>query len=82
MPAMDIDLLHYITGEEVHAGDRVQRNGQYFTVVFVSNGTTEEFAPGYEDYVGSDRGVTLCDDDGGVEAIGDPDDLLDFIDRG
>jgi hypothetical protein len=79
---MDSDLLHYITGEEIHAGDRVQRNGTYATVVFVSNGTTEEFAPGYEDYVGSERGVVLCDDDGSVSSIGEPDDLLSLVDRG
>jgi hypothetical protein len=79
---MDADQLHYITGEEIHAGDRVQRNGVYGTVVFVSNGTTEEFLPGYEDYVGSERGVVLCDDDGAVSPIGEPDDLLALIDRG
>lgn len=78
---MDSDLLHYITGEEIHAGDRVQRNGVFATVVFVSNGETEEFAPGYEDHSGTDRGVVLCDDDGAVESIGEPDDLLAFIDR-
>ncbi len=78
---MDSDLLHYITGEEVHAGDRVQRNGDFATVVFVSNGDTEEFAPGYEDYAGTDRGITLCDDDGAMNFIGEPDDLLALVDR-
>lgn len=79
---MDLDLLHYITGEEVHAGDRIQRNGEYATVVFVSNGDAEEFAPGYEDYIGSDRGVMVCDDDGAVQFLGEPDAMLEFIDRG
>ena len=79
---MDSDLLHYLTGEEVHAGDRVQRHGEFATVVFVSNGETEEFAPGYEDYTGSDRGILLRDDDGATTFIGDPDELLSFIDRG
>lgn len=79
---MDADLLHYLSGEEVHAGDRVQRNGEYATVVFVSNGETEEFSPGYEDHVGSGRGITICDDDGSVQFIGDPDEMLEFIDRG
>jgi len=78
---MDSDLLHYITGEEVHAGDRVQRNGEYGRVVFVSNGETSEYSPGFEDYVGSDRGVLICDDDGAVQHIGDPDEMLEFIDR-
>ena len=79
---MDADLLHYATGEEVHAGDRVQRNGEYATVVFVSNGESEEYAPGYEDYIGSDRGVMVCDDDGDIKSLGEPDAMLEFIDRG
>lgn len=79
---MGTDYLHYITGEEVHAGDRVQHKGTYATVVFVSNGETEEFSPGYEEYTGSERGILLCDDDGDTILIGDPDEMLEFIDRG
>lgn len=78
---MDTDLLHYITGEEVHAGDRVQSKGNYATVVFVSNGETEEFEPGYEEFTGSERGIMVCDDDGEVSFIGEPDELLTFLDR-
>jgi hypothetical protein len=78
---MDTELLHYVTGEEVHAGDRVRHNGRYATIVFVSNGEAEEFAPGYEDYAGSQRGVMVCDDDGDTCFIGEPDDLLSLIDR-
>ncbi len=79
---MNTDQLHYITGEEVHAGDRVQHKGDYATIVFVSNGEAEEFSPGYEDYAGSDRGIVLCDDDGETSLIGDADEMLEFIDRG
>ena len=79
---MDIDLLHYMSGEEVHAGDRVQHGGNFATVVFVSNGESEEFSAGYEDYTGSERGILLCDDDGGTRFIGDPDEMLTFVDRG
>lgn len=79
---MDTISLQYLTGEDVHAGDRVQYGGGYATVVFVSNGEAEEFAPGYEDYTGSDRGIMLCDDDGGTRFIGEPSELLSFIDRG
>lgn len=79
---MDADVLHYITGEEVHAGDRVQYHGDYATVVFVSNGEDEEFSPGFEDYTGSERGVMLADDDGETRFIGDPDEMLAFVDRG
>ncbi len=78
---MDLGL-HYLTGEEVHAGDRIQYKGNYGTVVFVSNGENEEFWPGYEEYTGTDRGVMICDDDGGTEFLGDPSEMLSFLDRG
>jgi hypothetical protein len=81
-PPMDVETLHYLSGEEVHAGDRVQYKGNFATVVFVSNGEGEEFAPGYEDYTGSERGIMLCDDDGSVSSIGEPDEMLSFVDRG
>jgi hypothetical protein len=74
--------MYYISGEEVHAGDRVQHKGEFATVVFVSNGQTEEFVPGYEVHTGQDRGVLLCDDDGSTTFIGEPDEMLAFIDRG
>ncbi|HEV2391155.1 MAG TPA: hypothetical protein VG146_02200 [Verrucomicrobiae bacterium] len=79
---MDYEVLHYISGEEVHAGDRVEHQGAFATVVFVSNGESEEFAPGFEDYSGTERGVTISDDDGGVRYIGEPDEMLTFVDRG
>ena len=79
---MDSGSLRYISGEEVHIGDRVQYRGTYATVVFVSDGESEEFAPGYEDYTGSDRGVMICDDDGAVQHIGEPDEMLSLLDRG
>jgi len=79
---MDSDSLLYISGEAVHAGDRVQYKGTFATVVFVSNGESEEFSPGYEDYTGSDRGIMLCDDDGTTTSIGEPDENLAFVDRG
>lgn len=79
---MEVELLHYLSGEAVHAGDRVQHKGDYATVVFVSDGDQEEFAPGYEEYTGSERGIMLCDDDGATTFIGEPDEYLSFIDRG
>ena len=78
---MDV-ALHYITGEEVHAGDRVQHEGTYGTIVFVSDGEAEEFAAGYEDYTGHERGVIFCDDDGDTRFLGEPNEMLTFIDRG
>lgn len=74
--------LTYITGEEIHAGDRVQYRGTYATVVFVSDGASEEFSPGYEDYAGAERGAVICDDDGAVTVIGEPTEDLMFVDRG
>jgi hypothetical protein len=79
---MDSEPLRYSTGEEVHAGDRVQYEETYATVVFVSDGETEELSPGYEDYTGSSRGIVLRDDDGVTSSIGDPDERLSFVDRG
>jgi hypothetical protein len=79
---MDLDPLRYSTGEEVHASDRVQYEGTYATVVFVSDGEREEFSPGYEDYAGSSRGVVMRDDDGTTLTIGEPDERLYFVDRG
>jgi hypothetical protein len=79
---MDTETLHYFSGEDVHAGDRVQYRGTFATVVFVSNGESEEFAAGYEEYTGSDRGIMICDDDGAASFIGEPDEQLALIDRG
>ena len=79
---MDADILYYVSGEEVHAGDRVQHKGTYATVVFVSNGATEEYLPGYEDQIGAERGIMITDDDGVTTSLGEPDESLQFIDRG
>ncbi len=80
--AMEAGPLQYLNGEEVHAGDRVQYNGIYATVVFVSDGETEEASPGYEDYAGASRGMLVCDDDGRTTVIGEPDEALSLVDRG
>jgi hypothetical protein len=73
--------IHYSSGEEVHAGDRVQYDGTFATIVFVSDGETEEFQPGFEDHSGADRGVVFQDDDGVTTQIGEPDERLYFVDR-
>ncbi len=74
--------LCYLSGEQIRAGDRVQYRGTYARIVFVSDGDTEEFEPGFEEYTGSDRGVMICDDDGATSHIGEPDEQLTFLDRG
>ncbi len=79
---MDAQPLLYETGEEPHIGDRVQYKGSYATVVFVSDGESEEIAAGYEDYAGAPRGLVICDDDGEVISVGEPDPMLVFVDRG
>lgn len=78
---MDAEVL-YITGEEVHAGDRVQHRGTFGTVVVVSAGEKSEFSPGYEDHAGADRGLLVCDDDGIVNSVHEADEYLSFIGRG
>ncbi len=79
---MDTELLQYTSGEEIQLGDRVQFNGTFATVVVVSDGDAYQVAPGYEDYAGVERGVTVCDDDGKITTIGDTDERLIFVDRG
>lgn len=74
--------LLYTSGEEVHAGDRVQFSGLFATVVFVTDGEVEEFVPGYDEFTGTDRGVTLKDDDGELIPVGEPDERLEFLSRG
>lgn len=81
-PSMLAEPMHYSSGEEVHAGDRVQYDGTFATIVFVSDGESEEFQPGYEDYSGTSRGVVIQDDDGATSQLGDPDERLYFVDRG
>jgi hypothetical protein len=79
---MDNELLHYTTGEEVQLGDRVQYGGVFATVVVVSDGETYQVAPGYEDYAGVERGLMVCDDDGGLNAVSETDEQLTFQERG
>jgi len=79
---MESNQLQYISGEDVKAGDRVQLGGNYATVVFVTNGDAYEFTPGYEDYAGSDRGMVICDDDGGLTRLSETGVELVFMDRG
>jgi hypothetical protein len=79
---MDSAPLLYTSGEEVHLGDRVQYCANFATVVFISDGETYESAPGYEDHGGSDRGLIVCDDDGSITTMTDPDERLIFVERG
>jgi hypothetical protein len=78
---MDATPLLYTTGEEVHAGDRVQYCASFATVVFVSDGENYEYSSGYEDRVGSDRGLIVCDDDGTLNSLGEPGEQLVFMGR-
>ena len=79
---MNAELLHYMTGEEVQLGDRVQYGGAFATVVVVSDGETYQLASGYEDYAGAERGLMICDDDGALNTVNDTDERLIFIERG
>jgi hypothetical protein len=79
---MDAEVLQYTTGEEIRIGDRVQYSGVFATVVVVSDGETYQVAPGYEDYAGAERGLMICDDDGGLNTINEMDERLVFVERG
>lgn len=79
---MDEEPLHYTSGEEIQIGDRVQHAGIFATVVVVSDGETYQTAPGYEDYAGAERGVTIVDDDGELVTVDDTDERLIFVERG
>ena len=61
---MQPKLPFYLSGGEVHAGDRVRFKGTAANVAFVSDGDEGEFSIGYEDYYGHEAGLMLCDDDG------------------
>ncbi len=78
---MNANLPHYLTGGEVHAGDRVRYKGNAANVAFVSDGEEGEFSAGYEDYYGHEAGVMIVDDDGDLTFIGEPDENLEFVHR-
>ena len=79
---MEPASLLYTSGEEIHAGDRVQYRGTFATVVVVSDGESYELAAGYEDHAGAERGVIICDDDGALTTLSDYDEQLMFVERG
>jgi hypothetical protein len=76
---MNVDLPHYLTGENVHARDRVRYKGEAATVAFVSDGEGGEFSGGYEDYFGQEAGIMLCNDDGELTFLAEPGDDLELI---
>ena len=78
---MDSDLLHYPTGGDVHVRDRVQYRSIFATVVCVTDGDKAEFSPGYEEYSGCGRGITISDDDGTLTSINEADEQLVFVRR-
>lgn len=79
---MESASLLYTSGEEVHAGDRVQYRGTFATVVVVSDGESYELATGYEDHAGAERGVIICDDDGSLTTLNEYDEQLIFVEHG
>ena len=77
----EFETLHYPSGDEIHLGDRIQFDGTYATVVALSDGTDGQYSPGYEDWSGMDRGIVICDDDGGITSLPDGDTRLELVDR-
>jgi hypothetical protein len=78
---MHANLPHYLSGGEVHVGDRVRYKGTSANVVFVTDGDEGEFAPGYEDYYGHEAGLMICDDDGDMTFLPEPTEDLEFVHR-
>jgi hypothetical protein len=80
---MDLEPPHlfYLTGEEVHAGDRVRYRGVFATVVGVSDGENGEFSPGYTEWSGTERGIVVVDDDGEVSNLSETGENLEFVER-
>jgi hypothetical protein len=76
---MNANLPHYLTGDEVHAGDRVRYKGTAATVAFVSDGEEGEFAAGYEEYFGYEPGLMIRDDDGEITFLVEPSEDLELI---
>ncbi len=78
---MSANLPHYITGEEIHAGDRVHYREQAGNIVFVSDGDSGEFASGYAEYYGHEAGVMFSSDDGELSFLPEPTEDLELIRR-
>jgi hypothetical protein len=78
---MQCELPYYLSGGHVHAGDRVRYKGSTATVAFVSDGEEGEFSPGYADYHGHEAGIMLCDDDGTMTFIPEPNEDLELVRR-
>ena len=76
---MSVNLPHYMDGPSVHAGDRVRYKGASARVVFVSDGESGEFTPGYRDYLGCDAGIMLIDEEGETTLISEPGEDLEFV---
>jgi hypothetical protein len=76
---MDSMMLRYANGRTVHARDRVRYKGISATVVFVTDGDEGEFASGYEDYQGHTAGLMICDDDGDMTFLTEPDEELEAV---
>jgi hypothetical protein len=76
---MSAAIQHYFNGDEIHVRDRVRYKGVSGTIVFVTDGDTGEFAPGYEDYYGHEPGLMYCDDDGDLTFLREPDENLELI---
>ncbi len=76
---MNVNLPHYLTGEEVHAGDRVRYKGTAASVVFVSDGEEGEFSSGFEEYSGHDAGIMIRDDDEQLTFLTEPSEDLELV---
>jgi len=78
---MIVSHLHYLSGAEVHAGDRVRYQDEAGTVVFVSDGEGGEFLSGYMDHQGCEAGIMFCADDGQLTFLSEGHESLELLRR-
>lgn len=79
---MSANFPHYLTGQEIHAGDRVRFKGNAGNIAFVSDGKGGQFASGFADYNGYEAGIMVSIDDGELMFIPQPNTELEFLARG
>jgi hypothetical protein len=78
---MSASSLHYESGAEVHAGDRVNYNGELGHIAFVSTGDGGEFLVGFMDHQGCDEGIMFCSDAGELTFLSEGHENLEFLRR-
>jgi hypothetical protein len=74
--------LHYVSGEEIHVGDRIRFGGHPGTIMVVIG--RGEYAEGFaaEDWRDYERGFLIRTDDGSLYMYDYADEDIEFLARG